>query len=256
MSNTRNRRRYYSSADVALLWSRSGGICCFPECNVECVEEANDKEPSAIIGHIAHIQAKSDSGPRANPRLTDQQRDAYPNLILLCPTHHRRVDVHENTYTAATLLSWKDKQERIHIEFLRQGMGSVTFAELEVVTKALVNNESSQPTSISVIPPRDKMERNGLTNQTATLVNIGLIQSKEVQDFVETMSSLDRTFISRLTSGFVDEYQEKREIGLEGDFLFEELRQFSAQGRSDILHQCAGLAVLVYLFERCEVFER
>ena len=250
------RRRSYRSADVALLWSRSGGICCFPECNVECVKEANNDDASAIIGQIAHIEAKSDRGPRANPSLTDQQRDAYYNLILLCPTHHSLVDARESAYTVAMLRRWKESRERIYIEFLRQEMGSVTFAELEVITEALVNSEASQSTSISVIPPQEKMERNGLTDQTAILVNIGLIQSRQVQDFVETMSGLDRTFVSRLTSGFINEYQRKVEFGLHGDFLFEELRLFSSQGRSDIRHQCAGLAVLVYLFERCEVFER
>ena len=34
------RRRYYTPADLALLWSRSGGLCGFPECPVICVEPA------------------------------------------------------------------------------------------------------------------------------------------------------------------------------------------------------------------------
>ena len=92
--------------------------------------------------------------------------------------------------------------------------------------------------------------------QTANLLNIGLLQSKQVQKFVETMSGFDSTFTGRLTSGFVNEYQRHRQAGLEGDSLFEAMRLFSAQGRSDIRYQSAGLAVLVYLFERCEVFEQ
>ena len=70
------------------------------------------------------------------------------------------------------------------------------------------------------------------------------------------MSGIDNTFLGRLISGFVREYQRQVGEGLEGDSLFESMRLFSAQGRSEIRYQSAGLAVLVYLFERCEVFEQ
>ena len=253
---TSPRRRSFRNADRALLWSRSGGVCCFPECNVICVEEANDGNPSAVIGQIAHIEAKSVAGPRANPSLTDQQRDAYPNLILLCPTHHRLVDAHENSYPVDLVRGWKRDRETRFKEFLVEGMARITFAELETITQSLVNSGVALSASMSVIPPQEKMARNGLTEQTAGLLNIGLLQSKQVQDFVESMSGLDRTFIARLTSGFVNEYQLQRQDGLEGDSLFEAMRMFSAQGTSDLRYQSAGLAVLVYLFERCEVFEQ
>ena len=247
--------RYYTSADRALLWSRSGGVCCFPECDVLCVEEATNEDPSAVIGRIAHIEGKSDTGPRPNPSLSDRERDLYANLILLCPTHHQIVDARESTYTVAALRSWKADRETNYREYLAQGMGQITFAELETITQALVNSDIDRSTAITVIPPQEKMVRNGLTKQTADLLAIGLLQSKQVQHFVEKMSGIDYKFIERLTTGFINEYYVNRQAGLEGDVLFETMRLFSAQGRSDIRHQSAGLAVLVYLFERCEVFE-
>ena len=250
------QRRYYTPADRALLWSRSGGLCCFPECDTMCVEEANDVDPSAIVGRIAHIEAKSDTGPRANPLLSDRDRDSYANLILLCPTHHDRVDARESTYTVDILLRWKTDRETKVLAFLASEIQSITFAELETITQALVNNGPPPSDSISVIPHREKMNRNGLTERTATLLTIGLVQWKQVQNFVQAMSGIDSTFIARLTSGFVAEYQRNVQEGLQGDPLFEAMRLFSAQGRSDIRHQCAGLTVLVYLFERCEVFEQ
>ena len=221
-----------------------------------CVEEANNADPSAVIGQIAHIEAKSDAGPRANPLLSDQQRDAYSNLILLCPTHHTLVDARESTYSVDVVRSWKTDMETRFREFLTQEMGSVTFAELETITQALVNSGPAPSTSISVIPLQEKMDRSGLTVQTAGLINIGLLQSKQVQQFVEQMSGIDSTFPGRLTSGFVNEYRQQRQDGLEGDSLFEAMRVFSTQRRSAIRNQSAGLAVLVYLFDRCEVFEQ
>ena len=190
------------------------------------------------------------------PSLSDQQRNAYANLILLCPTHHQTADARSSTYTVDVMRRWKAEREARYAEFLAREMGRVTFAELHTITQALVNSGATESTSFVVIPPRDKMARNGLTDQTANLINIGLAQSHQVQHFVQRMSSLDRAFVDRLKSGFISEYQRQRRSGVAGDSLFESMMVFSAQERSDIQHQCAGLAVLVYLFERCEVFEQ
>lgn len=248
--------RSYTIAVRALLWARSGGLCGFPDCRVKCVEEANENEPAAIIGHIAHIEANSDIGPRANPALSPQERNSYPNLILLCPTHHAVVDAHDSTYTVEMLRTWKADQEARYDDFLSQAMPNITFSELETITQALVNGEQPPITSITVIPPREKMERNGLTERSSRLFNLGLVQIQQVRKFVETMGSLDRTFVGRLTTGFIDQYQHNREEGLQGDSLFAAMFRFSTQGRTELIHQSAGLAVLIYLFERCEVFEQ
>ena len=126
--------RDYTRADRALLWARSAGLCCFPECDVMCVEEENNGDPSAIIGEIAHIEARSDAGPRANPVLSDRERNSYPNLILLCPTHHERVDARESTYTVEMLRGWKADRETKVLELVAREMRSITFAELETIT--------------------------------------------------------------------------------------------------------------------------
>ena len=172
----KRKERYYTSADRALLWSRSGAMCCFPDCNVMCVEEATNEDPSAVIGRIAHIEGKSDGGPRPNPSLSDRERDQYANLILLCPTHHQIVDARESTYTDGVLRGWKADRETSFREFLAQEMGRITFAELETITQALVNSDITLSTAITVIPPQEKMARNGLTEQTGDLLTIGLLQ--------------------------------------------------------------------------------
>ena len=248
--------RNYTSADLALLWSRSGGLCGFPECPVICVQPANDNDPSATIGQIAHIEAHSASGPRANPNLAQQERNLYANLILLCPTHHVLVDAQDSTYTVEMLRTWKTTQEARYDEFLTQAMPDITFAELEVITNVLVNGEQLPLSPITVIPPQDKIIRNGLTEQSSRLFNMGLLQIRQVGNFVKSMGSLDHTFVGRLTSGFIGEYQQQRQAGLQGDSLFAAMFRFSTQGRTEFHYQSAGLAVLVYLFECCEVFEQ
>lgn len=171
-------------------------------------------------------------------------------------THHVLVDAQDSTHTVDLLRTWKADQEARYSDFLAQAMPNITYAALETVTQALVNGEQLPPSPIIVIPPRDKMERNGLTEQSSRLFNMGLLQIQQVRNYVETMGSLDRTFVGRLTSGFVGEYQQNRQAGLQGDSLFAAMFRFSTQGRIEFSYQSAGLAVLVYLFERCEVFEQ
>ena len=100
------------------------------------------------------------------------------------------------------------------------------------------------------------MDRNGLTEQSSLLFSIGLLQSRQVQEFIEVMGSYDSSFTGGLISGFVSEYQQQSQAGLQGDSLFAAMLRFSAQGTTELVFQSAGLAVLVYLFETCEVFER
>ena len=254
MSTPGNRN--YSNAVRALLWSNSVGLCAFPECDVICVLPANDNDPAVTIGRIAHIESFSDEGPRANPSLTIQQRNSYDNLIILCGNHHTLVDTQPNTYTVELLKTWKAAQKERHGVLLAQAMRNITFTELDQVTNALVNGEQPPISPITVIPPQEKMARNGLTEQSSQLFTMGLLQTQLVKHYVETTSSLDRTFVPRLTSGFIDHYQQQTQAGLQGDALFAEMFRFSAQGRSEYLYKSAGLAVLVYLFESCEVFER
>ena len=253
--STRSSRNY-TQADRALLWAYSGGICSHPDCTTLCVEEATENDRSATTGQIAHIEGLSDEGPRANPELTLQQRNSYPNLILLCGTHHALVDSQSNTYTVAMLRAWKANREARHRDYLTQTMPNITFHELRAVTRALVNGNQYQPSPISTIPPQDKMDRNELTEQSSLLFSIGFLQVRQVEEFVEVTGSYDSTFVGGLISGFTDEYQRLRREGLRGDSLFAGMFRFSAQDGNGPIHDSAGLAVLVYLFERCEVFER
>ena len=248
--------RNYTRADRALLWAHSGALCGYPECRVICVLQANDNDPSAVIEQIAHIEANSHSGPRANPNLSQQERNSYENLILLCPTHHVLVDAQASTYTVEMLRTWKAAQETRYHGFLAQAMPDITFTALEQITNVLVNGEQLPLSPITVIPPQEKIVRNGLTERSSRLFNMGLLQIQQVQDYVETTGSRDRTFVMRLTSGFIGEYQQQRQAGLQGDALFAAMFRFSTQGRTEFQYQSAGLAVLVYLFERCEVFEQ
>jgi hypothetical protein len=69
------------------------------------IADATDYDPMVIIGEIAHGAAASDAGPRADPGLSEKQRNDYDNLILLCQNCHARFDGQPNTFPEAR---WKE----------------------------------------------------------------------------------------------------------------------------------------------------
>ncbi len=85
-------------ADRKLLWGRSGDECAFPACTqtLTLVPATVGSESASaapiVVGHEAHIVAEEDNGPRGDPSMPISERNAYPNLMLLCPTHHTLID--------------------------------------------------------------------------------------------------------------------------------------------------------------------
>lgn len=250
--------RKYPVSDVKLLWGLAAARCAFPGCRVECVEQATALDRAVVLGKIAHIVAHSahQQAPRSDRTFRSELRDRYENWILLCGPHHDTVDGQPNTYTVIDLRRWKTEHENWVRERLTAEIPLVTFAELEIVTKGLLAAPLPEDYSFSLIAPREKLHRNGLTARIHILVTIGFSKVREVGEFVNVAGQLYPDFAEELKSGFVRQYHELKGQGIEGDALFEALHQFASGSSRDFRRQAAGLAVLMYLFEICEVFER
>jgi hypothetical protein len=248
--------RRYANRDLVLLWARAAGRCSFPGCRQLLVEPETDHDLAQVIGEIAHIAAHSNKGPRADSTLRPADRDKYENLILLCPTHHTVVDKQYNTNTDAALRQWKQEHEEWVRKQWREEMPNVGFAELAVVTEALLHAPGPASTDFLPLDLAEKMARNRLTSRTHLELSMGLSKAREVERFIAHFAIADPDFPERLKAGFLEQYRRKQTEGLEGDALFEALFRFASQGRREFSYQAAGLAVLTHLFEACEVFER
>lgn len=251
---TNTGRRSYADRDLKLLWGLAAGRCSKCRCTV--VAEATVADPRAIIGEIAHIVAVGNAGPRADPTLPRTDSNKYENLILLCPNDHTVVDKQESTHTTDDLRAWKRDHERWVCDRLREEVPGVGFAELEVVTAALVNATNEPSADFSVLDPAEKMIRNGLTDRVKFELTLGLSKASEVEGFVVHVEKMNPDFPERLKGRFVEEYRRQRAAGVEGDALFAALASFASTGRSEFRYLAAGRVVLAYLFEKCEVFER
>lgn len=248
--------RQYPPQDVKILYGRAAGRCSFPDCRVDVTLPETLVDRDKQIGKIAHIVGHSDNGPRGDPTYPKEKLDTYDNWILLCPTCHDKVDVQSNTYTIDDLRKIKSEHELWVRTCLIFEMPQIGFAELEVVAKGISGSPTLVSEDFSLIPPKEKMDKNGLTDKVHFLLTVGMSKCSEVSSYVQYMSRIDPDFPERLKTGFVTEYERLRANGLLGDALFESLRDFSAGGSSEFKRQAAGLAVLVYLFELCEIFEK
>jgi hypothetical protein len=100
------------------LFADSGGYCQNPECTRLLFMEIGDER--IHVAEIAHIFAAGDDGPRANQALTPEQKGAYENLILLCPTCHTMVDKAPAAFPDSLVIRWK----RQHVEKLAAMFGA------------------------------------------------------------------------------------------------------------------------------------
>ena len=90
------------------LYLKSGNMCAFPGC-VERFVNADGQ----LVGDICHVEAAMPGGERFNPNMTNEQRRAFENLILLCRTHHATT----NEVTKYTVEAMKEMKERHEAKF-------------------------------------------------------------------------------------------------------------------------------------------
>ncbi|MBV9485905.1 MAG: hypothetical protein JO246_07590 [Frankiaceae bacterium] len=103
-------QRDYSAGTKAALAALSRGICYYPGCDAKLVIVREDGE-AYIDYDIAHIY-DANPGNRYREDMTDAERKAFANLILLCGPHHEEVDKrHPENFSAGLLLQWKRDKE-------------------------------------------------------------------------------------------------------------------------------------------------
>jgi hypothetical protein len=254
---TQPERRKYPIPDLKLLFGLSAGRCAFSDCRQPVYADATEFDEIKVTGKIAHIIAHSAGGPRFDSTYPTEKLDRYDNWILLCGRHHDTVDLQLNTYTAEVLRDLKRDHEKWVDDQLDEAMPGVSFAELQTITTALAGNTVASPFDSVVLKPAEKMARNRLTSRVEHHLVLALGKAKDVREFVSAISQFDATFAERLADGLRKEYTRLRtEEGLDGDVLFNQLYIYASRNSMRIELQAAGLAVLGYFFEICEVFER
>ena len=111
MTKRGSSTRRYSDRTLKILWGRAAGRCAVSTCRIELLADATDHDPIVVIGDIAHIEAASNLGPRANKSKARKERDEYDNLILLCKNCHARLDGQKHTNTVESIRHLRNDHE-------------------------------------------------------------------------------------------------------------------------------------------------
>lgn len=145
-----------------MLWGRAANRCAI--CRMELVMDATETDDESVVGEACHIVAEKVEGPRGQSPLTQEQRDKYRNLILLCNVHHKQIDDQVATYTIEKLhkikethLTWvkaalnfdaqKQHDDEIYADYVEHWVDQLKLDEWQIWSSWLVSN--GQP-SISI----------------------------------------------------------------------------------------------------------
>lgn len=81
-------RRSYSDSVLKKLFALSRNRCAFPYCE----ELLSKPEWPKVLAKVCHICGLNEGSARFDPHMPVDERNDYPNLILLCPNHHELID--------------------------------------------------------------------------------------------------------------------------------------------------------------------
>ncbi|MDD2753432.1 MAG: hypothetical protein PHT44_02395 [Candidatus Portnoybacteria bacterium] len=240
-----------SPAEKIILWGRSAGIC--NKCKGQ-VTHTSVKSHVQHKGEDAHIEGKEPGSARYNKSMTEKERACYANHILLCSSCHTEIDKDPIAYTVDILKKIKLDHEDWVKKKLIMNLPQITFSELEDTIKYLVKQYDFEVSTLDLITPQEKIKKNDLSLDVVERIKMGLSKVTLVKRYLN--SHPDTDFAERLKRGFIEKYRELREKGNSSDGLFYILSDFASSNSADILKQAAGLSVLIYFFEQCDIFEK
>jgi hypothetical protein len=99
----------YSAETRRRLFILSGNECAFPGCKAPIY----DTDRNTMVGEFCHIKGRSPGGPRYDPNQTEEERNSYANLMLMCSPHNKIIDDPDNLiiFPFETLLGYKHEHE-------------------------------------------------------------------------------------------------------------------------------------------------
>lgn len=234
----------------------TGGRCTLPSCNRPLAREEKH-HGQVLVGQAAHIAGERPGSPRYDAAMTPEERNAPGNLIYLCPDCHRLIDRAWRNYPTNRLHAFKQEREQSVQQDRVAAMPRIGLAELnEAVRYFEAHPFTPAESDFHLIQPEEKLRRNGLGSSSRNLVRMGLAAAGQVRELVVAKSRSNPDFMSRLKHAFQGEYLRLREEGRRGDDLFTLMCAFADGGRHDPIAVAAGVALVAYLFETCEIFEK
>ena len=133
-------------------------------------------------------------------------------------------------------------------------MLDVRYDNIQEVLRHIVRQKPSAIQDVRPVPP-DKLKFNRLSVYVQDLLTWGMQKADLVGQFFNDHSN--PTYGDEIVAAFKSEYENYRSLGIDPDIIFCKLQEFTGGSeRGTPADEAAVLAVLAYLFEQCDIFER
>jgi len=239
----------------------SGNKCANPECNVSLYTS----DMTRSIGEAAHIAGEKPEAARYDQNMTNEERRHINNLIYLCANCHTQIDgdIEGERYSVTLLHEWKKKHEDKVFRLLDEGFVNLDFPELEEVVNWLLAQPVSESlfddssSGFDLIAIRTKIIKHSLSSKSQRIIAQACSQLRTVEEFINDRAKEDTTtpsFPVRLKAKILRQYWERVESNLHGDELFTYMCDYMSRTFDDYATKSASVSVLVYFFEKCDIF--
>ena len=242
-------KAYIKSTEQKLLHVKSGNSCA--KCKGLLVTEG------VCIGENAHIYGEKPGSARydASQPASFVQSDA--NLIFLCSSCHTIIDRNVTEYPATRLFEMKRLHEEEIVRRIEDAAPKIGYEELGVIINYIADqynvSNSSDSADLILIEIKEKIHKNCLS-EIQNYITIGLSMANLIEDYFNRTP--DRRFSAKVSAVVVTKYRELRQQGVAGIEAFMILWDFIKGNKQSYNIDTAALGLLVYFYEKCEVFEK
>lgn len=240
-----------SKKDERTLHVKSGNRCAM--CKIVLVDTKNPN--AACIGENAHIYGEKPGAARFDATKSDSFVNSEKNLLFLCCNCHKKIDTDIASYPVDTLFTLKKQHEQWVENTLAKESISYSFAEIEVLAQYLVSSKAfiQDVSSFRLLKIRDKINKNSLQD-VQHYITMGLSNIHTISEYLNRHP--DPLFATKLTSIMAQKYQELKNESSDSNEVFYKLWDIASGNNNDFKYRAAGLGILTYFFEKCEVFEK
>ena len=108
--------------------------------------------------------------------------------------------------------------------------------------------------NINLSPPStEKQEKNDLSDDAIDCLKQGRRKTKLVTDYLNSTTALELS--DQIAYSYREKYKELKELNYSAEEIFEYLQRFTGFFDGGPRQQTTAMAVFVYYFDRCDIFE-
>lgn len=237
------------------LFMASGARCAICDCTLYF---RKGDASIGILAEQAHIRGERKGSARYDATMTDEERQSYDNLLIVCNNCHKKIDSDETKYTVDNLLKIKQEHEAKVQLLIKKSINDVTCEELAITIKYLTSNTvaNNNIDDYTLIHPKEKILKNSLSRNVANFITIGLANFLLVKNYINNQANIDFSFEQNLKNAFICKYKELKEKQLDNNEIFGEIWEFAKANRNTNESVAAALSIISYFFLECDIFEK